>query len=136
MTRKIQLHIVLDLVIGWGLIAVGIYFGVTASILYIVYEIPLIIWYGIRAFMWLRILFDVFISKTETILTKGYRYSYRERVYPLIPKSRPRYSVILFDDVRLKGKYIYLDEALFSGGVELEVIYYPRSKYIKEIKRA
>ena len=52
-----------------------------------------------------------------------------------MPKSIWHYSIVKFNDINLKGDYIFLGEALFRGGVELEITYYPRSKYIVAITK-
>ena len=76
-------------------------------------------------------------SKPQTMLTKGYRLMYREKAAAIFrDKKSPSYSVVLFNDNRLLGKYIYLDTCHFETGVELEILYYPRSKYIVSIKQA
>lgn len=133
--NKTILHILLDLAIEWLLIVAGITWGIKASILYIIGTIPLFLWSGNKTIRWARVGFDILFSKPRTEATKAYRYAYRERIYPFMPKSIWHYSIVKFNDINLKGDYIFLGEALFRGGVELEITYYPRSKYIVAITK-
>ena len=133
--KKFIVHIILDLIVGWALICGGIYFGLTWSFLLLIYTIPLVCWYSARTFIWIRMAIDVLFSTPISITTKGYRFALRQRVYPLLLKSTFHYSEILFDDVRLKGKYVFFDNSVFRHGEKLEIVYYPRSKYIKSIER-
>ena len=94
--------------------------------------------FAFRSFKWLLIGLDVLFAKPKTIITKGYRSTERELIYILgnsrIRPSKYFYSVIRFDDDQLKGKYISFDYPSFRHGEPLEIIYYPRSKYIVSIK--
>jgi hypothetical protein len=70
-----------------------------------------------------------------SITTKGYRFALRQPVDIFLDIFNICYSEILFDDVRLKGKYVFFDSSVFQHGERLEIVYYPRSKYIKSINR-
>ena len=133
--KSIKLHIVLDLAIVWGLIFVGIYLGVVRNFLFLVAIFPLFVWYGVRTLHWLIIAFSVFFLKPDIIETKSCRFAYRERVYQLIPASVLHYSIFLFNDTAIKGKYIFMGDSIFRHGEKLEITYYPKAKYIKCIKR-
>ena len=133
--KKMKLHIVLDLVIGWMLICSAVYFGIVRNFLFLVFVLPLFIWYAVRTLKWLKIVFALMFTNPQVVKTKGYRYSYRERAYQLIPNTALRYSVLLFDDVALKGEYVFMGDSIFRHGEKLEIIYYPRAKYIKSIVR-
>ena len=132
-TRKI--HIIVDIVTMWTFVVLAIYLGIAVSKIYIFFAFPLVIWFFVRTLKWLRIAFDVFFSTPLTISTKGFRFSYRDRIYALDITKTLFYSVVMFDDAKLKGKYVYLETAMFCHGEILEITYYPKSKYIKSIKK-
>ena len=131
------LYLAADLIVVWITLFIVLYLGFVSTVMFHFWGAFILIWYIVRTFKWLRILFDKMFSKPQTMLTKGYRLMYREKAAAIFrDKKSPSYSVVLFNDNRLLGKYIYLDTFHFEAGVELEILYYPRSKYIVSIKQA
>ena len=46
------------------------------------------------------------------------------------------YSVLIFDDATLKGKYVLMDNnCIFRNGEQIEVTYYKNSKVIETISK-
>ena len=143
MKKKITLHILLNLVIEWVLVCLAVIFGFLFNILYIVFILPVFISCSIETFFWGRVAFCVAFNKPQTIITKGFRYTSREFIYSTVIKPTyyrgvfffKHYSKILFDDKRLKGKYVYLDTAFFHHGESIKLTYYPRAKYIISIEK-
>ena len=137
MKKHYAFHITMSMMIDLSLIlgAIYSYFVIEPSLI-LFYSIPIFIWFCRDLFKWLRILFAVKFSTPKTIITKGYRFAMRKRVYMLEKRGKLHYSSVRFSDDRLKGDYVYFDEAVFRGGEPLEVTYYPRAKYIVDIKRA
>ena len=88
--------------------------------------------FSLRIFRWCRIAFDVRFKDPEIVYTKSYRFAAREKINDFF---KPRYSKIYFDDDNLKKDYIYFGNEVFSHGVLLEIVYYPKSRYIESIKR-
>ena len=98
-------------------------------------SVPLAIVYFVKESARLILIFiDIKSREPQTIITKGYSKIVRHPVYILQISEKLMYSVVTFCDVRLKGKYIYLENDMYQDGDELEITYYPRSKYITSIK--
>ena len=133
--NNIKLHIVLDMLIMITFLSVVVYIGTISSVLYLVFSLPLALFYFCKIVYWIFVLADVLFSKPIKITTKSYRYSYREKIYFYLPQSRYFYSIVLFDDIRMRGKYVYFGYPTFHHGEMLTIIYYPKSKYIKSIER-
>ena len=136
MKRKIVLYLVADLIVVWITLLIALYLGFVVTIMFHFWGVFILIWYIVRTFKWLRILFDKMFSKTHVLHTKKYRLAYRDKASQIFRNEKsPSYSIVLFNDSRLPGKYIYFDVCDFKPGEELTVIYYPRSKYIISIMR-
>lgn len=133
MRQKLKRNILFFILWEWFLSAVILCVCFTISYYLLIPGLLFCVWLCELSRIWLPIAFAVRFSKPKTITTKGYRSAYRMPVSPR--KTKHHYSVILFDDPNLKGKYYSLDEALFRHGEELEIIYYPRSRYICSIQR-
>ena len=130
-------HIILDIIFSWSFFLVALAVGIwDASIELIIFDTILFVYVFIRTFRWLMFIYDKVFSKIITVETKGYRFSSKERVYTLDLTKKLHYSVIMFDDSKLKGKYILLDDnTIFKHGELLEVTYYKNSKVIKSITK-
>ena len=136
MKRKIVLCLVADLIVVWITLLIALYLGFVVTIMFHFWGAFILIWYIVRTFKWLRILFDKIFSKPVVIRTKQIRDVIRERVAPIVNSEiSPSYSVVRFNDKSLPSKYIYFDECHYKTGEEIEVIYYPRSKYITKITK-
>ena len=148
--KNIKIHILFSLLIDWFLLSAGVFFSVVSilaadvyrSIVAVLVSVILLCDTFIKTFVWGRIVFCVIFSKPTTIITKGYRYSEGCTVYFPVDSRFGRsnkfyYSKIYFDDKRFKRNcgYIFLENRLFRNGNPLEVIYYPRVKYIKSIRK-
>ena len=133
---NLRYHIIIDIIINWLLVIFGTIAGLYFSIFYIIYSIPLYIWFSLRTLKWIRVLVDVIFSRPQKLITKLYRCSYKERVYALDLSKKIQYSVLLFNDNRLKGRYIFLKDFEYklkpSGA--FVVNYYPKSKFIISIE--
>ena len=136
MKKKVILYLVVDLIGTWILIIGGIYLGFVYSFMFHVWAPIILAWYIVRTSRWIRILFNKIFSKPQVIRTKQIRYALRDPAAQIVNlEISPSYSVVRFNDKRLPGEYIYLDECHYRTGEEVEVIYYPRSKYITKITK-
>ena len=134
--KKIILYLAADLLGTWILIIGGIYLGFVSSFMFHVGASIVLVWYIVRTSRWIRILFDKIFSKPQVIRTKQIRDVLRNRAAPIVnSKISPSYSVVRFNDKRLPGEYIYLDECHCSTGEKVEVVYYSRSKYILKVTK-
>lgn len=134
--KKIILYLAADLLGTWILIIGGIYLGFVSSFMFHVGASIVLVWYIVRTSRWIRILFDKIFSKPQVIRTKQIRDVLRNRAAPIVnSKISPSYSVVRFNDKRLPGEYIYLDECHCRTGEEVEVVYYSRSKYILKVTK-
>ena len=88
-----------------------------------------------RSVRWLRIIFDVVLNKPQIAYTKGFRFAKREYINDFSKKAL--YSEVYFDDKMLKKnkEYVYFEVCTFKHGELLEIIYYPKSRYIKSLRR-
>lgn len=137
MKKDKMYHIILDNISMWCFSLLAFAFGIWQD------DIDLLIFNGIlsigfflRSFRWLLFIYDNTMGKTITIKTKGYRFSAKERVYFFDFAKKICYSVIMFDDPHLKGKYVLLDDyGTFNNGELLEITYYKNSKVIKSISK-
>ena len=130
-------HIILDIIFTWSFCSIALVVGIwDASIELIIFDTILFVYVFIRTFRWLMFIYDKVFSKIITVETKGYRFSSKERVYTLDFTKKLHYSVIMFDDSKLKGKFILLDNnTVFKHGELLEITYYKNSKVIKSITK-
>ena len=130
-------HIILDIIFSWGFCSFALAFGIWHnSIDLIIFDTILFVYIFIRTFRWLMFIYDKVFCKIITVETKGYRFALKERVYFFDLTKKLHYSVIMFDDIKLKGKYILLDDnTIFKHGELLEVTYYKNSKVIKTISK-
>ena len=133
-------HVIIDLVSMWLFIIFAIVWAIATELYDILIFCPfLIVWYSVRTWKWILFIFEYLFLKPRSLTTKGYRCTYRVPIYVLQGewgRQRIRYSKIYFDDDRLgKKAYIFLGEAVYSGGGELEIIYYPKSRIIKQISK-
>ena len=69
------------------------------------------------------------------VITKGYVFRGRYRIYELDITKKICYSVIQFSDPHLKGEYIDLSDERHRQGDTLEVVFYRRSRVIKHITK-
>ena len=141
MTKNNILHIFLDFLGMWGLVILGIglvihfrdgtWFTIIPLVLFLT-PLPFILPRSIR---WLRIIFDVARNKPQITYTKGFRFAKREYINYFSKKAL--YSEVYFDDKTLKKnkEYVYFDLCAFRQGELLEIVYYPKSRYIKSIRR-
>ena len=130
-------HIILDIIFSWSFCSFALAFGIWHnSIDLIIFDTIIFVCTFIRTFRWLIFIYDKVFGKIITVETKGYRFASKERVYAFDLKKKLHYSVISFDDSKLKGKYILLDDnTIFKHGELLEVTYYKNSKVIKTISK-
>ena len=130
-------HIILDIIFTWSFCSIALAVGIwDESIELIIFDTILFVYVFIRTFRWLMFIYDKVFSKIITVETKGYRFSSKERVYTLDLMKKLHYSVIVFDDSKLKGKFILLDNnTVFKHGELLEITYYKNSKVIKSITK-
>ena len=134
MKRKIVLYLVADIIVVWITLLITLYLGFVFTVVFHLGGAFILIWYIVRTLKWLRILFDKMFSKPQVIHTKEYRLAYRAKAAQLFRNEKsPSYSIVLFNDNRLPGKYICFDVCDFNPGIELEILYYPQSKYIIKI---
>ena len=124
-------YILFDLIIGWALISAGVILGLLSSIFYLIFTVPLLVWYGITTFKWIKVFLTVKFSKPKKVVTKGFHCAYRDRCGILL-FANSCYSVLTFNDSGLKGKYIFLGD-MFGSNNEVTVTYYPSCKYIQSI---
>jgi hypothetical protein len=137
MDKKIKVHIILDVIVMLvQLVLWGWYCLFFIPLLLVPFCLALIIIlsiaFSLRIFRWCRIAFDVRFKDAEIICTKGYRFATREKINVFF---KPRYSKIYFDDDNLRKDFIYFGNEVFRHGVLLEIVYYPKSRYIESIKR-
>ena len=130
-------HIILDIIFSWSFCSFALAFGIWQnSIDLIIFDTIIFVWIFLRTFRWLMFIYDKVFGKIITVETKGYRFASKERVYAFDLSKKLHYSVISFDDCKLKGKYILLDDnTIFKHGELLEVTYYKNSKVIKTISK-
>ena len=148
--KNIKIHILFSLLIDWFLLSSGVFLSVVSilaaniygSIVAVLVSVILLCDTFISTFVWVRIVFCVIFSKPTTVITKGYRYREGCPAYYHVNSRFGRstkfnYSKIYFDDKRFKRNcgYIFLENRLFRNGEPIEVIYYPRAKYIKSIRK-
>lgn len=128
-------HIILDSVFSWSFCLVALAFGIWQGLIeFIILGTILFAYVFMRTFRWFAFVYDKVFDKILSVKTKGYRFSSMERVYAFDLTKKLHYSVISFDDSKLKGKYILLDDnTIFKHGELLEVTYYKNSKVIKTI---
>ena len=130
-------HIILDSVFSWSFCLVALVFGIWQGLIeFIILGTILFAYVFMRTFRWFAFVYDKVFDKILSVKTKGYRFSFKERVYFFDLTKKLHYSVIMFDDSKLKGKYILLDDnTIFKHGELLEVTYYKNSKVIKTISK-
>ena len=130
-------HIILDIIFSWSFFLVVVAFGIWQGLIeFIILGTILFAYVFMRAFRWFAFVYDKVFDKILSVKTKGYRFSSKERVYFFDLTKKLHYSVIMFDDSKLKGKYILLDDnTIFKHGELLEVTYYKNSKVIKTISK-
>ena len=128
-------HILLDNIFNWCLSLCAFAFGIWQnSIDIIIFNTVLSIGFFVRSFRWLMYCYDKIFKRKVTIKTKGYRFFKREPIYMMHVSPKLFYSEIFFDDPKLNGKFILLEDnfALKHGDL-LEVTYYKNSKVIETI---
>ena len=136
MDKEIKVHIILDVIVlllqlvlwGWFcLFLIPLPLVPFCFALIIVLSVA----FSLRIFRWCRIAFDVRFKDAEIVYTKSYRFAAREKINDF---SKLRYSKIYFDDDNLKKDFIYFGNEVFKNGDLLEIVYYPKSRYIESIK--
>ena len=133
--KKTIVCLITEHTLVWLLVLMGLYRG-----LFIEQGLPFIMTLMVGALWlpntcrWLLVLFDVVFSTPKTTVTKGFRYALREESN-VSRRFTKHFSVISFDDKKLNGEFYYFDAVAFRHGEEIEVTYYPRSKFIKKMKR-
>ena len=130
------LNIVLDFICMWIPWLYIFIWSICFPSLFFITGIPLaflLIPYFSRTIMWIKIAYDIKFREPQVIYTKGYRFSKREYINDFSKKAI--YSRVFFDDKNLKKDYFYFQSDVFRHGELLELIYYPRSRYIESIKR-
>ena len=128
-------HILLDILSTWAFTFFSIFIGFRLnSVEILFFSTFLLIYDFIRTLRWLAFLYDKIFKAKVTVKTKGFRYLTRERVYMLDISKKIYYSVLVFDDTRLKGKFVLVDNnCIFRNGEQIEVTYYKNSKVIETI---
>ena len=139
MKRAVAIRIAINLTLLWVSICFFIYLSIVESWVGIIFATPLTAFVIKDTFVWLKILIDVLFSKPRVILTKGLRSIDHIAADPrkggsATPAERFYFSKIRFTDDRLKGTYYTLEPVYFKQGVELKIVYYPRSKYITQME--
>ena len=122
-----------------GFFADNIVFTVFSTVVIIICSLSPIC----NTFFWLRVAYDIKFSEPQKTVTKGYSNYYNKDLYDFLYRFKSYsarkyicfYSKIRFDDKRLIGWFVYFDQPTFKHGEPIEVVYYPRSKYIKSISR-
>ena len=136
MKRAVVREIIIRMSAIWGLIFLGLYFLIRGYRQFYFLIIPFALVSLPETFIWVRIIIDVCFSKPRVIYTKKLRYISNTPVNlgrgSLTCKNC--YSIIKFTDDRLKGTYYMLEPVYFKQGVELKIVYYPRSKYITQME--
>ena len=129
-------HIILD-VVSMVLFMLGttIWARVARAYLCIIILPFLFIRYCRRIFRWILFWIDSRKEDTQTVITKGYVFRGRYRIYELDITKKIYYSVIQFNDPRLKGEYIDLSDERHRQGDTLEIVFYRRSRVIKHITK-
>ena len=137
MKKDIMHHIILDNISMWSFSFLAFAFGIWQDdIDLLIFNGVLSIGFFLRSLRWLLFIYDKSLGKTISIKTKGYRFSAKERAYFFDFAKKICYSVITFDDPKLKGKYVLLDsDRTFKNGELLEITYYKNSKVIKSISK-
>ena len=128
-------HIILDMVSMW------IFWLLTVLLAIFVTPVAwvFVFWFGIefgkRTAIWVFFLIDSRKDDKQTVVTKGYVFRGRYRIYELDITKKLCYSVIQFNDSRLPGDYIDLSDERHRNGDSLEVVFYRRSRVIKSITK-
>ena len=129
-------HIVFDILTMWLLVFGGICIGLCdwGHIDFLIWTPLLIPWYAIRTWRWLLLAIDHMFKRTTQAETNGHISLYRERIYALDVTKKISYSVITFNDPKMKGKFIYLSNRILPKVDRVKVVFYTKSKVIKSIE--
>ena len=128
-------HIILDVVSMWIFLFMGILLAIFVTPLAWIFDIFFAIDFWKRTSIWVLFWIDSRKEDTQTVITKGYVFRGRYRIYELDITKKIYYSVIQFNDPRLKGEYIDLSDERHRQGDTLEVVFYRRSRVIKHITK-
>ena len=128
-------HIILDVVSMWIFLFMGILLAIFVTPLAWIFDIFFAIDFWKRTSIWVLFWIESRKDDTQTVITKGYVFRGRYRIYDLDITKKIYYSVIQFNDSRLPGEYIDLSDEMHRQGDTLEVVFYRRSRVIKHITK-
>ncbi len=134
---KKHIHIILDIFSIWTLSALGFLGGfLFNNFAFWFWDALLSIYFLGRTYRWILFLYDKAFNKLCTVRTNNYGYSCSYPIYFLaLPQSKLRYSEVIFNDPKLKGRFFNFEVNIFKSGDLLEMTYYKHSKVIKSIKK-
>ena len=139
--RKNPIHhpikqLIFEMSIIWGLIiievGVGAFFnrleaialGTVCALIYI----P-------DTFNWIRIFFAVKFTKPKTIVTRGI-FRLDRSSFAKYKNIDSYYTLLWFKDSQLrKRRYYYIEPVYLRRGMLLEIVYYPKARFIKTITK-
>lgn len=128
-------HIILDVVSMWIFWLFVVWLAIFVTPLAWIFVVWFAIDFGKRTSVWLLFWIDSRKDDTQTVITKDYVFRGRYRIYELDITKKICYSVIQFNDPRLKGEYVDLSDERHRQGDTLEVVFYRRSRVIKSITK-
>ena len=144
LNHKIVFHLLVNLLFAWPVLILGSYYGILGVLHGYIFNLVTVILCAILALFvhgplttrWISIAISCAFFTPKTALTKGYRFAMKDDGMLVDTNSKQCFFKIYFDDSQLRGGYIYLnnDAHNFKNGKLLEIVYYPRSKYIVAIR--
>ena len=128
-------HILLDNIFNWCFSLCVFAFGIWINnIDIVIFNSMLSIGFFVRSFRWLLYCYDKIFKRKVTIATKGYRSFKRAPIYMMLDSTKLYYSEIFFDDSKLNGRFILLEDNFeLKHGELIEMTYYKNSKVIETI---